>query len=441
MKKEETKRETKEEIKEETKEETRTKKSKSENKTMNQFLGKNIAPLTVPRTENEVEAIGISVPKEERKTLKTKEVKTYEKLKEKAEEGITSKFGLLKPIDQTSNTKDFKDIYGVLTRVKELKQSILAYDMDDVFNIPSAFKEDLPATECSSLNLFSDSNDISLELVKKANRFYYLYGAEYHAENIKWSGEKVLASCDKELKDKILEEVQEYKASERGGPVYFKVMMNLVIATSDTAMRSVVNRINNKNNGNRGSRNQNTSRNNDGNNRRVTRSNTCRVEENNQVGAKTTNNGSDSEDSYDIEDHVNVLDETVVDRKLASLTGPVFDKQENVTPDATDVWVDAITHDGKTKSMIGLLDSGAGGVFVKRKALRYVKHELEDVLITANGRYGTKKIKQIATLPLPKQSLVVHTSRMTMLLGDMQLFSVLSFFVNLESFLIMVMVP
>ena len=159
------------------------------------------------------------------------------------------------------------------------------------------------------------------------------------------------------------------------------------------------------------------------------------------MGAETTNNGSDSEDSYDIEDHVNVLDETVVDRKLASLTGPVFDKQENVTPDATDVWVDAITHDGKTKSMIGLLDSGAGGVFVKRKALRYVKHELEDVLITANDRYGTKKIKQIATLPLPKQSLVVHTSRMTMLLGDMQLFSVLSFFVNLESFLIMVMVP
>ena len=92
---------------------------------MSAFLGKDIIPLTQPRTEDDIEAIGISVPKDERAVLKTTEVKTYEKLKEKAEEGIKTKFSLLKPIDYASNVKNFKDLYGVLTRVDELRQNMV----------------------------------------------------------------------------------------------------------------------------------------------------------------------------------------------------------------------------------------------------------------------------------------------------------------------------
>ena len=215
------------------------------NVTMSAFLGKDVQPLVKPRSEHEIEAIGISVAKDERALLKTTEVKTYEKLKEKAEEGIITKFSLLKPISDSSNVKDFKQIYGVLTRVKELKQSMIAYDLDDVFKTPSSFDGELPKQDCSSVDLFTNNGEVSLETVRKSNKFYYLYGKEYHAENVKWSGEKVLASCDASLRDKILEETQEYKSSEKGGPVYFKIMMDFVIATSDTAMRSVVNRINN----------------------------------------------------------------------------------------------------------------------------------------------------------------------------------------------------
>lgn len=211
---------------------------------MSDFLGKDVSPLTNPRTEEDIDAIGISVPKEERALLKATEVKTYEKLKEKAEEGIKSTFSLLKPINKSSSVKDFKDIYGVLTRVKELKQSMTAHDMEDVFKTPSSFTGDLPSDDCSSLDLFKDSGSVTLDTVKRSNKFYYLYGKEYHAENIKWSGEKLLNSCDSDLKDKILEETQDFKSSEKGGPVYYKIMMDFVIATSDTAMRSVVNRIN-----------------------------------------------------------------------------------------------------------------------------------------------------------------------------------------------------
>ena len=214
------------------------------NVTMSGFLGKDVKPLVTLRTGNEIEAIGISVVKEKRSFLKTRDVKTYEKLKEKAEEGIKTKFILLKPINDSSNVKDFKQIYGVLTRVKELKQSMIAYDLEDVFKTPSSFDGDLPEDDCSSSDLFTNSSEVSLETVRKSNKFYYLYGKDYHAENIKWSGGNILASCDSNLRDKILEEVQDNKTSEKGDPVYFKIIMDFVIATSDTAMRSVVSRIN-----------------------------------------------------------------------------------------------------------------------------------------------------------------------------------------------------
>ena len=81
----------------------------------------------------------------------------------------------------------------------------VAYDMDGVFNIPSKFQNDLPSNDCSSIDLFDCDNET------EANKFHFLYGKEYHAENFKWSGEQVLNSCSTELRDKILEEVQDYK--------------------------------------------------------------------------------------------------------------------------------------------------------------------------------------------------------------------------------------
>ena len=64
------------------------------------------------------------------------------------------------------------------------------------------------------LTSFKSAAKRILSLVIQANKFYYAYGAEYHAENIKWSGEKILNSCSTSLREKILEEVQEFKVSE-----------------------------------------------------------------------------------------------------------------------------------------------------------------------------------------------------------------------------------
>ncbi len=57
---------------------------------------------------------------------------------------------------------------------------------------------------------------------------YYELGSEdYIVENLVWSGEKLLNSCDEELRDLILMKALFLPQKEVGGPVYFKIMMDI----------------------------------------------------------------------------------------------------------------------------------------------------------------------------------------------------------------------
>lgn len=71
-----------------------------------------------------------------------------------------------------------------------------------------------------------------------------LSGADHHVEDIRWSGEKILASCEDTLREKILESCYSIPQIYHGGPLYFYYMMNLVTTTSDQAMRVVIDKIN-----------------------------------------------------------------------------------------------------------------------------------------------------------------------------------------------------
>jgi len=84
---------------------------------------------------------------------------------------------------------------------------------------------------------------VTLAGVRKANHFYSTLGQDYHLENIQWSGKKILNSCSNSLKDKIMEATAHLPNSEQGGPTFWKVLMDLVIATSETAMRCIINKI------------------------------------------------------------------------------------------------------------------------------------------------------------------------------------------------------
>ena len=153
--------------------------------------------------------IGLGVRKGDRKELRIKDKKGYYKIRENAVECMSSKFTLLKGIDEKATMEHLELVYSVVTRFEDLKTQISSNDMLDVFQIPSEFTKVgdtyIPSHKAKEMDLFVDANKIDLDKVQHANAFYLQYGQDFHGENVIWSGEKILNSCVPELRDKLIE--------------------------------------------------------------------------------------------------------------------------------------------------------------------------------------------------------------------------------------------
>jgi hypothetical protein len=203
-----------------------------------------VDPKATKRTEREIETQLAGIAKDQRSKLSAKDMQN---LKIKAEEGMDDKFKLMEPIaDGTKASADqLKTIYSVQRRIDEFKSTLQAFDMDDVFTIPSAFStdengDDRPARTARKLDLFTSSQEVSLEVVKKASVYRATFGQDYHVQNLLWSGTKLLNSCDEKLRQKLLEQTSQWPVYHRSGPVYFKVMVQLILASSAQCLRGLI---------------------------------------------------------------------------------------------------------------------------------------------------------------------------------------------------------
>ena len=102
----------------------------------------------------------------------------------------------------------------------------------------------LPIPGTSDLSLLKKFNGASVDSIKRSTEFWLLSGGDYHVEDVCWSGEKILASCDDILREKVLESVQTIPSIYRGGPLFFYNMISFVTTTSDQAMFVVVDKLN-----------------------------------------------------------------------------------------------------------------------------------------------------------------------------------------------------
>ena len=202
-------------------------------------------PLDTKREEKDVLGIGISVARKEREQLKQTDKKTYYKVRENCVKGIENKFTQLKSIDENSPIEHFESIYSVVTRFDDLQESLRTNDMIDVFTIGSDYGDDGtgPTATAKEIDLFHDVKEVDMGIVKLANQYFMEYGQTYHGENVTWSGEKILNSCDSTLRDKIIETTRGWSPLHKGGPTYLKILMSLIVATSKKSLRSLLNKV------------------------------------------------------------------------------------------------------------------------------------------------------------------------------------------------------
>ena len=211
----------------------------------NRWLG-NATPLTTARALDATRSLFSNFKKEDRKGL---DPGKYSKLKAQAETGLENKFDLMPSIQIDDDLEQLKNVYQILMSIEQFKRELHNYDLTDVFLIPnsmtyqSASNEYWPATGAGPIDLFANYGDADLTLVRQVSEFQMLRGQDYHAENLIWSGTKLLNSCEDRLRQKIEEQTKDFSLRHRTGPVYFKLMMCLIIASSSQALRAMAKRI------------------------------------------------------------------------------------------------------------------------------------------------------------------------------------------------------
>ena len=207
------------------------------------FLG--VEKRSTRRDKNDILSIGISVSKEERENLKNSDKKTYYKVRESCTKGIVNKFTQLKAIDENSPIEHFESVYSVVTRFDDLQESLRVNDMIGVFTIASSYERDGtgPSAGATPIDLFHNIKTADMEVIKLANQYFMEYGKDYHGENVGWSGEKILNSCDDALRDKLIESTRGWSPVHKGGPTYLKLLMGHIVATSKKSLRSLLNKV------------------------------------------------------------------------------------------------------------------------------------------------------------------------------------------------------
>ncbi len=123
---------------------------------------------------------------------------------------------------------ELDNVYSLALRVRKFREDCIRHDIHDIFEILPFLDDGKLADDADPRCLFDNYKDVSLENVKKSTRFYYEHGQEdYIVENLVWSGEKLLNSCNAELRDMILTKALFLPQKEVSGPVYFKIMMEV----------------------------------------------------------------------------------------------------------------------------------------------------------------------------------------------------------------------
>ena len=187
--------------------------------------------------------IGISTKKSEREKLTRKE---YEALATQAKAGIPQAFKMMSISE--SGIQELQGMYDVGLQVENLRDQLKQQDMIDVFTVVSKFTRNRKGFKTASpkaptYDLLRQYNEVTLEVVKENSEFYWLKGKKYHIENLKWSKEKILNSCEQDLKLKVIEQLVKLEDRFQTGPVAFVLAMRKIMTSTEVSRRAVIIRL------------------------------------------------------------------------------------------------------------------------------------------------------------------------------------------------------
>ena len=157
---------------------------------------------TIPRSETE-----ISTPDKE-----------LTKLRETATTPLANSFSLLSIED---SDKQLANTYDITMRVEEVRAHLKTYDLIDVFFVLNVDNNNENVLLSGTIDLLDHFQTLSEHEVRKSIRYFKRFGKHYVIQNLAWSADMLLKSCEQDLRDKVAERLMLVSEDEKGGPLTF----------------------------------------------------------------------------------------------------------------------------------------------------------------------------------------------------------------------------
>ena len=204
---------------------------------------------TKERTEAEYNSIAATSSKVARQQLKVTRPADYSKMKFTLTKGSHEKLTITKDLVEKEGKLNLESITKAQYILKEIIDHLTQNDLLDSFMLALEF-DDLTGglkLNCAFSNLLdnlkAENEYTSLEgeeLITTNMQLQSLYGKDYLLSDRQLSLEYLKNCCDSELTAKINEKMNQHENTEKGAPLFFFFMQELISPNLDTTVRAVV---------------------------------------------------------------------------------------------------------------------------------------------------------------------------------------------------------
>ena len=87
-----------------------------------------------------------------------------------------------------------------------------------------------------TIDLMHHLKKVNKSEVRLSNRCYNQYGTEATVENLVWSADRIIDTCDDNLSNKVWEGLVGVSPLESGGPRVLELMFDVVVDMDDAAL-------------------------------------------------------------------------------------------------------------------------------------------------------------------------------------------------------------
>jgi hypothetical protein len=131
------------------------------------------------------------------------------------------------------------DTYNLKKNIKRTRQAMGNYDYDYVFSIVE--QERTPGSSenlvlMKTHHLFKDYTSMTPDEVARSNKWYRTWTSEiWFEQNLKLSFDFLENQCYEELWDKTMDTYNHFSEVEKGGPLFFLIIMSKLLSDTEEA--------------------------------------------------------------------------------------------------------------------------------------------------------------------------------------------------------------